>query len=183
MARIYTKTGDTGETGLIEGARVSKADERIAAIGDVDETNCWLGLALSKMPVGGFEDLRALLSQIQSDLFVVGAALASEPEDSKLEPDQHRPLERAIDEAESELEPLRNFILPGGSNLSARLHLARAVCRRAERSVVRLAEGTEIDQKIVIYLNRLSDLLFVLGRTANKRLGVSDVKWFSEGNK
>ncbi len=183
MARIYTKTGDGGETGLIHGVRVSKADERIAAIGDVDETNCWLGLAISELPEAEFDDVRALIGRIQNDLFVVGAALASTPEASNLEPDQHRPLERAIDEAEANLEPLRNFILPGGSELAAHLHLARAVCRRAERSVVRLGEETEIDEKIFIYLNRLSDLLFVLGRTTNRRLGVSDVKWISEGNK
>src|SRR5438046_2478007 len=162
MARIYTKTGDKGETGLIAGARVSKADCRIAAIGDVDETNCLLGLVQAKLPAQGFDDIAALLRRIQEDLFTLGAALASDSETSNLEPDQHRPLERAIDEAEADLEPLRNFILPGGSELSALFHLGRAVCRRAERSVVRLAEETELDEKIVIYLNRLSDLLFVL---------------------
>lgn len=176
--KIYTKTGDAGETGLFGGTRVSKASARVAAYGDVDELNSVLGVARLH-PIDEARD--ALLQQIQSELFDVGAELAARPgkdvgiplvDDGDIER-----LERAIDAAEEELAPLESFILPGGSPGAAHLHLARTVCRRAERSVVGLAAGEAVRPEIVRYLNRLSDLLFVLARLANTRAGVADVPW------
>lgn len=172
MARIYTKTGDKGETGLHGGGRVSKSDPLMAALGDVDELNAHIGVA--RFHFAAWADVDGLLARIQNDLFALGASLAG----AVGKPPSEIPLEQAIDRLQSELEPLRNFILPGGMQGAAALHVARAVCRRAERSLVALG-GQDAG---VRYLNRLSDLLFVLGRTANRRSGVSDVKWFSEGN-
>lgn len=174
MARIYTRSGDKGETGLIGGARVSKADPIIEAVGLLDELNAALGWALCHVPP---EIQTEPLRRAQSLLFDIGAEVAS-PQDGKwqmeadLEGEDER-LERGIDLAEAQLEPLRQFILPGGSESAARLHLARAVCRRAERHLVRLGAREEV----VRYLNRLSDFLFVLARLANKVSGVPDVPW------
>lgn len=180
--KIYTKTGDAGETGLFGGGRVSKDHPRVTAYGDVDELNAAIGVARAAPP----EKLAAeLLEQIQRDLFAVGAELAA-PEPAKLsktlaghpigEPDVTR-LERAIDAHEALLPPLREFILPGGSPKAAGLHFARTTCRRAERSVVALRHAAAVSPAILRYLNRLSDLLFVLARAANAQAGRPDVRW------
>lgn len=180
--KIYTKTGDAGETGLFGGTRVSKASGRVAAYGDVDELNSVIGLA-RLTPIDDERD--ALLASIQSELFELGAELAARagkdtgvPRVGDVEVER---LERAIDRAEEELSPLETFILPGGSSTGAHLHLARTVCRRAERAVVALAQGEDVRPEVIRYLNRLSDLLFVLARLANLRAGVADVPW--EGRK
>ncbi|MDW8052630.1 MAG: cob(I)yrinic acid a,c-diamide adenosyltransferase [Armatimonadota bacterium] len=181
--RIYTRTGDTGETGLIGGQRVPKDDPRVEAYGTVDELNATLGLArcyLHDMP-----DLDELLERVQNELFDIGAELASPPERAaqfqSIEEQHILALENAIDQLETELEPLRQFILPGGTLAAAHLHLARTVCRRAERCVVHLSRLSTVNAAIIKYLNRLSDLLFVMARVANHRAGVGDVKWDDPG--
>jgi cob(I)alamin adenosyltransferase len=179
-SRIYTRTGDAGDTGLFDGTRVSKADPRVAAYGDVDELSAFLGLARSHLTPS---DLADLLETIQRDLFAVGARLAdprhriaARVEKSIIGPARIEALEAAIDQLEAPLPPLRRFILAGGTAGGAVLHLARAVCRRAERHVVGLGGG-EVDAEAVIYLNRLSDLLFVMARAANARGGVTELEW------
>jgi cob(I)alamin adenosyltransferase len=177
--KIYTRTGDTGETSLFDGTRVKKDDPRVDAYGDVDELNAWLGLTRSSL---ADRDLDDALVQIQRDLFAVGAQLA-DPGD-KLAPrvtkavvtdaDIER-LERLIDRHEEELSPLRKFILAGGAPAGAALHVARAVCRRAERRIVSLQPPADLI--IVRYVNRLSDLLFVLARVVNRRAGVAETEW------
>jgi cob(I)alamin adenosyltransferase len=177
--KIYTKTGDDGSTGLFGGGRVRKSDARIECYGTVDELNASLGIA--KVVATG--SIAQALLRVQHELFVVGSHLAT-PEDS---PSTHSlpllddamigRLEMEIDSAESELEPLRNFILPGGCELAARLHLARTVCRRAERVLVDFAMDRPVSGTIVTYMNRLSDWLFVMARLANKRAGVADIAW------
>lgn len=180
--KIYTKTGDTGETGLFGGGRVGKDHARVAAYGDVDELNAALGVARAAPP----EPFAAeLLEQIQRDLFAIGAELAA-PEPARLaktlaghpigEPEVTR-LERAIDAHEAALPALREFILPGGTAKAATLHFARTVCRRAERAVVALGRSAAVSPSIRQYLNRLSDLLFVLARAANAHAGTPDVRW------
>lgn len=180
--KIYTRTGDLGDTGLFGGGRVQKDDPRVAAYGDVDELNSTIGVAGAIEPS---EQIDELLLGLQRDLFSIGALLAT-PDLEKME--QHLvkariddarilELEHAIDAAEGELEPLKAFIIPGGSGKGAVLHLARTVCRRAERAVVGLARTTTIPPIVVIYLNRLSDLLFVLARLANKRASATEVTW------
>lgn len=178
--KIYTKTGDRGETGLFGGARVSKADVRVDAYGEVDELNSVLGLARTEP----FDDwVHELLGRIQSELFDLGAELATAPGKSEklLVPPvgeaEIARLEEAIDRAEEELSPLATFVLPGGSRAAAILHVARCTCRRAERRVVSLSTEQEMRPEPVRYLNRLSDLLFVLARLANHRAGVEDVPW------
>jgi cob(I)alamin adenosyltransferase len=180
--RIYTKTGDQGETGLFGGERVPKDHRRVAAYGDVDELNAALGLARAAEPVD-FED--ALLQTIQRDLFTIGAELAT-PDPARLAKALGGPplsagevtaLEQAIDRLEAGLPPLRAFILPGGAPKGAAFHVARTVCRRAERTVVGLARETPVSAAIRHYLNRLSDLLFVLARAANARAGAGDLPW------
>ncbi len=170
ITRVYTKSGDRGETSLVDGSRVSKADLRVASYGDVDELNSLLGLARV-----GLADaqLEAMLGRIQNELFVLGADLASPAAVPvpRVSEDLVVALEHDIDLLMEELEPLREFVLPGGNRLAATLHLARTVARRAERTVVALAANTEITDASVRYLNRLSDLLFVLARVANKRSG------------
>ncbi|HBQ15700.1 MAG TPA: cob(I)yrinic acid a,c-diamide adenosyltransferase [Myxococcales bacterium] len=176
--KIYTKTGDSGETGLFGGTRISKASDRVESYGEVDELNSVIGLARMN-PIDDERD--ALLRTIQSELFNVGAELAARPGKDvgipKVDEPQVRTLERAIDTAEEELEPLAFFILPGGSPAASHLHHARTVCRRAERRVVSLAQQDEVRPALIRYLNRLSDLLFVLARLANHRAGVADVPW------
>lgn len=181
--RIYTKTGDAGETSLMGGSRVAKDHVRVCAYGDVDETNAAIGLARVVAPAD-FSD--ALLSEIQRDLFTIGGALATpaperlkEGQRTKVVMDHARieALEGAIDAVETELEPLKTFVLPGGTPKAAALHFARTVCRRAERAVVHLARQEPVAGEVLVYLNRLSDLLFVLARLANKRSGVPDVAW------
>jgi cob(I)alamin adenosyltransferase len=176
MARIYTKTGDDGETGLFGGSRVPKDNARVVAYGEVDELNAAVGFAASLEP----ESLdAAFLQTIQRDLFTIGAELAS-PDRSKapnIGESQIGMLEHMIDGHEAKLEPLKNFILPGGTPKAAAFHLARTVCRRAERAVVSLAREQTISPSIVKYLNRLSDLLFVLARATNAQAGRPDVTW------
>lgn len=178
--RIYTKTGDAGETGLFDGTRVSKADPRVEAYGDVDELNAWLGVARAQ---GVAPDIGDPLVQIQRDLFAMGALLAdprhriaARVEKATLDDHDVARLEQAIDTLEAALAPIRRFLLPGGSPAGAMLHLARTVCRRAERRVVSLGPDA-VDPVVVKYLNRLSDLLFVMARAANSRAGVNEIEW------
>jgi len=180
--KIYTKTGDGGETGLLGGGRVRKDDPRVAAYGQVDELCAMIGFALALEPADFSRDA---LERIQRDLFTMGAELAT-PEAATLgkvllgnpigDPEIGA-LETVIDAREAELTPLTNFILPGGAPKAAALHVARTVCRRAERAVVSLARNARVSPAIVKYLNRLSDLLFVLARAANAAAGEPDVKW------
>jgi cob(I)alamin adenosyltransferase len=182
VMKIYTKTGDQGSTGLFGGGRVPKDDIRVEAYGDVDELNAVLGVARSVEPLPRIDEV---LVPIQRDLFAIGALLATPDRDKmamhlqKARIDEARigELERAIDEGEAELEPLTAFIIPGGSPKAAALHVARTVCRRAERHVVRLQHEVELPPLAVIYLNRLSDLLFTLARVANRRSGAGEVTW------
>jgi cob(I)alamin adenosyltransferase len=179
---IYTRTGDTGTTGLFGGGRVPKDHPRVAAYGDVDELNATIGLARATPP----SDLAdPLLEAIQRDLFALGGHLAT-PDPAKvakaleratLSPERIREFEMVMDAADQELGPLRAFVLPGGAPKAAALHLARTVCRRAERSIVRLAQDGEVPELFLVYVNRLSDLLFTLARLANHRAGVGDVTW------
>jgi cob(I)alamin adenosyltransferase len=181
--KIYTKTGDAGETGLFGGGRVRKDSVRVDAYGEVDELNASLGLARS---LGLPRELDALLRTLQEQLFTVGAVLATpagtraSEHIPRLEPQWIEAMEKAIDGFETELSPMTHFILPGGSQAAAALHLARTVCRRAERRVVAALREGEAQQEAVVYLNRLSDLLFVMARVANHRAGVEDVKWVPE---
>jgi cob(I)alamin adenosyltransferase len=176
--RIYTRTGDTGETGLIGGQRVPKDDVRVEAYGTLDELNAVLGLCRSLLEA---DDLTQWLERIQSQLFSIGAELASPPERAaqfaSVGEAEVEALEAAIDQLETELEPLRQFILPGGTTAAAALHLARTICRRAERRVVTLSHHSTVNGAILKYLNRLGDLLFVMARVANHRAGVADVRW------
>lgn len=178
--KIYTKTGDDGTTGLI-GSRTRKDDPRVAAYGEVDELNAVVGLALVD---ASDADLVALLQGIQRDLFALGAQLADpdarvtgKKEKAAVTPARIDELERAIDAAEAGLPPLTAFILPGGSRLGATLHVARTVCRRAERALVALSASSAVDPRLVVYLNRLSDLLFVLARRENHRAGRPEDRW------
>ncbi len=180
VVKIYTRTGDSGDTALLGGARVSKADRRVAAYGDVDELNAWLGLVASMAP---YNDLKAQLAGIQRDLFALGSRLADPA---------HRVVDRAsktaigaadvarleswIDELDAELPPLRRFVLAGGTPAGATLHVARTVCRRAERAMVELGAGA-FEPELLQYVNRLSDLLFTMARAANRRAGVADIEW------
>ena len=175
--KLYTRTGDDGSTGLVGGPRVSKCDLRVAAYGEVDEANAAIGLVIACC---SDDQIGARLREIQSELFVIGAELAT-PEGRAPNPkigDTHvTQLEHWIDEASAETPPLRYFVLPGGTFAAASLHLARTVCRRAERAVVTLSLHQSVRQTVVIYLNRLSDLLFALARLANVRTGVPEIPW------
>ena len=173
ITRVYTKSGDAGETSLVDGSRVSKADLRVAAYGEVDEVNSWLGLARVGLTD---EQLDDALGKIQNELFIVGADLASPLtiQVPRVDETHVTELEGLIDSLLEELDPLREFILPGGTGLGATLHLARTVARRAERVIVALAAQTPLNQHTLIYLNRLSDLLFVMARVANHRAGVPE---------
>jgi cob(I)alamin adenosyltransferase len=177
--KIYTRTGDAGDTSLFDGTRVSKADHRVDAYGEVDELNAWLGLARAP---GLDADLDAAVVRIQQDLFALGAQLA-DPSDkiadrvmkATLGDADVARLEALIDRLESELPPLRRFILAGGTPGGAALHVARTVCRRAERRIVALDPAP--DGVLIRYANRLSDLLFVLARVVNRRAGVPETEW------
>ena len=180
--KIYTKTGDAGTTGLFGGGRVSKDDPRVEAYGEVDELNAAIGLAQALEPMARVDDV---LAPVQRDLFSIGALLAT-PDPAKMHEqlakakiDEARvtELERAIDACDLELEPLKAFIMPGGTPKSAALHVARTVCRRAERRVIHLQREVDIPAVVVVYLNRLSDLLFVLARVANRRGGAAESTW------
>ncbi len=184
LSRIYTKSGDTGDTGLGDGTRVPKDHARVAAYGEVDELNAVLGLVVANCPAC---PEAAFLRSIQNDLFDVGADLCvpprepgasapGGPEQLRVTAAQAERLEKAIDRANEKLEPLRSFILPGGTQTAAWLHLARTVCRRAERAVVTLMRTEPVNPQSLIYLNRLSDYLFVVARVANDD-GRGDVLW------
>ena len=201
--KIYTRTGDRGDTGLFGGGRVGKDDVRVDAYGEVDELNAVIGLARAAdaavrgarapadapLPDGGasapLREMDALLEAIQRDLFAIGALLATpdlekmrrQLEKARLGDARIAELEAAIDGADARLAPLRAFILPGGTPKAAALHVARTVCRRAERRVVHLAREVELPEIVVVYLNRLSDLLFTLARLANRAAGVPDAEW------
>jgi cob(I)alamin adenosyltransferase len=177
--KIYTRTGDSGETGLFDGTRVSKADARVDAYGEVDELNAALGLARASGVDAG---IAALLVQVQRDLHALGARLADPAhriaprvEKATIDASAIERLERAIDELEDELPPLRRFILAGGAPAGAALHVARTVCRRAERRIVAL--GPDVEPVLVTYVNRLSDLLFVMARAVNHRAGAPETEW------
>lgn len=186
MIKIYTKTGDKGTTSLHDGHRVSKDSNRINAVGNVDELNTIIGLVISKLRDNKDKcivDITDFLTEIQKELFVCGSDLATPPnklkslKQVKLTSDKVDKLEKKIDSLERELEPLNKFILPGGSEVGALLHLSRAVCRRAERSVVTVMLKEEINPICQVYLNRLSDLFFVLARIVNKINKVSEYRW------
>jgi cob(I)alamin adenosyltransferase len=182
VMKIYTKTGDKGDTGLFGGGRVPKNHPRVEAYGDVDELNASIGLARSIELMPRIDEV---LVPIQRDLFAIGAILATPDrekmkqhlEKARIDADRIAQLEHAIDDGDRELEPLKAFIVPGGTPKAAALHVARTVCRRAERRVVELQEDTELPELVVIYLNRLSDLLFTLARVANRRAGAGEVTW------
>lgn len=180
--KIYTKTGDDGTTGLVGGSRIRKDDVRVEAVGAVDELNAALGLAIvSGLP----EPLASILHDVQCRLFDIGAELATPPDskfnNASLPEADIRALEVSIDLQTEDLPTLRNFILPGGSEQAARLHFARTLCRRAERSVLRIEPSPRAD--VLCYLNRLSDWLFVAARTTNAHLNVEDIKWTAQQEK
>lgn len=180
--KIYTRTGDQGDTGLFGGGRVPKDHPRVAAYGEVDELNSALGVVRATEPAGFYDPL---LESIQRDLFAIGGQLAApDPEPvakalakAELPAERVVALERIIDEADQELPGLKAFVLPAGTPKAAALHLARTVCRRAERSLVHLARESQVPPSFIAYLNRLSDLLFTLARLANHRNGTGDVTW------
>ena len=173
LSKIYTRTGDGGETGLGDGSRVPKDSPRVAALGDIDELNSAIGALLAEpLPDG----IRKIVESIQHDLFDLGGDV-SVPGRATVSVGQVKRLESFLDELNAALPPLKEFILPGGTRAASLAHLARAVCRRAERSLVALTRSEKVDDTARIYLNRLSDLLFVLGRTLNREGGRPDVLW------
>lgn len=180
MVKIYTRGGDKGETSLIGGKRTSKSSTRINAYGSVDELNSAVGLAISFL---GYDDLKNILEKVQSELFVVGSDLAdpSYPENPNKIPrvtgEMVKEMENTIDRYEEEVGSIQYFILPGGTKEASLLHLARGIARRAERIAVELALSENVNPAVISYLNRLSSLLFVFARLANKRNGVKDVAW------
>jgi cob(I)alamin adenosyltransferase len=180
--KIYTKTGDKGDTGLIDGSRISKSDLRIIAYGEVDEANSHIGLIISNIEKNSiFDDVKKILLDVQQDLFVLGAELANpntlKDDNMLVKREMSSTIEKYIDNFESELAPISNFILPGGSIESSLLHICRTVVRRAETSAVALAKEQKINQEILTYLNRISDLFFVLARVTNKRQKRNDIPW------
>jgi cob(I)alamin adenosyltransferase len=180
---IYTRKGDGGQTSLIGGTRVPKHHLRVEAYGMVDELNAWIGMVLD----GELPDAqRTVLGAVQDRLFTVGAHLASDPDSSRmvlpdLEDGDTDALERAIDAMEADLPELKNFVLPGGHPAVSRTHVARCVCRRAERAVVRLSEAESVDGRVTAYLNRLSDYLFVLSRAVAQAAGAQEIPWKPRG--
>jgi cob(I)alamin adenosyltransferase len=181
--KIYTRSGDSGETGLFGGPRVTKDDPRVEAYGAVDEVNAALGEARLRAEAAADADISGLLAAAQDRLFTVGGELAT-PAGARarsalpqLQAAWIEELERAIDRWDGELEPLRQFVLPGGAPLACALHVARTACRRAERRVVTLARTEPPDPLVLGYLNRLSDFLFVAARVANRRAGVAEIVW------
>jgi cob(I)alamin adenosyltransferase len=178
--KIYTRTGDSGATALFDGTRVPKSDGRVAAYGDIDELNAWLGFVCAHLPAG---DVTTQVQQIQRDLFAVGARLADPSHriagrvtKAAVSVEDVARLERWIDEYDAAVPPLRRFILAGGTPAAAALHVARTVCRRAERAMVQLGEGA-FENELLQYVNRLSDLLFTMARAVNHRAGIPDVEW------
>lgn len=182
--KIYTKTGDEGRTGLFGGVRVDKDDDRVEAYGTVDEANAALGLARA---ASTHPEVAGWLAELQADLFSLGAELACAPESvhklkmPRIDAERVQRLEALIDQIDPALEPLKNFVLPGGTPASAALHHARTVARRAERRTLTLSKRTSVSQDVLIYLNRLSDLLFVLARYENQRAKVADIAWKPRG--
>jgi cob(I)alamin adenosyltransferase len=186
--KIYTKTGDKGLTSLIGGKRIPKSDTRIITYGSVDELNSYIGLSLSLLSKydnpsssASFSDIIVTLNRIQNELFVIGSDLAdpdlSKSSSLRVQSNMITILENDIDKYEKELSPITYFILPGGSVESSNLHIARSIARRAETNVAKLFSENMINNLVLVYLNRLSDLLFVLSRTINKRLQISDIAW------
>jgi cob(I)alamin adenosyltransferase len=181
--KIYTRAGDGGETGLFGGPRVPKDDLRVEAYGAVDEANAVLGEARARATAARDGEVKGLLATVQDRLFTIGAELATPPGAKArqvlpvIEASWAKELEEAIDRWEAELPPLRNFVLPGGAPLGAALHVARAVCRRAERRVVALHRHEPVSPLALAYLNRLSDFLFVAARIANKRAAIPEIAW------
>jgi cob(I)alamin adenosyltransferase len=178
--KIYTRTGDSGDTGLFDGTRVPKSDPRVSAYGDVDELNAWLGTARA---AGLDAELTGMVERMQRDLFAVGARLADPAHriadrvtKAAVTAEDITRLEAWIDCLEAELPPLRRFILAGGAQAGAALHVARTVCRRAERAMVALGADA-FEPELLVYVNRLSDLLFVMARAANHRAGAAEVEW------
>jgi cob(I)alamin adenosyltransferase len=177
--KIYTKTGDSGKTSLVEGTRISKADDRIEAYGTVDELNSFLGL-LADHEVN--KKRYPLLKSIQDNLFVIGANLASDPSKRAervppVETADISVLEHTMDEMDAEIPELRHFVLPGGHVAVSLAHVCRTICRRAERCVIRLNEKDEVPELVIVYLNRLSDFFFVLSRKMCQELDIEEVKW------
>ena len=178
--KIYTRTGDDGETGLLGGLRVSKSHQVIEVCGTLDETNCWLGLLRSDKIDGSMDQL---IEQIQNDLFDIGSQIAASLSDSdsaaQVSSDRIAELESAIDHWDATVPPLQAFILPSGSQAGCRLHMARSVCRRAERQLVLMIESMDVSELTTesVYLNRLSDLLFVLARSVNQIEGRAETQW------
>src|SRR5215211_7228068 len=187
--KIYTKTGDKGLTGLIDGKRIPKSDIRIITYGSVDELNSYIGLSISLLSKynnpssSSFSDIIVTLSRIQNELFIIGSDLAdpdlSKSSSLRVQSNMITVLENDIDNYEKELSPITYFILPGGSIESSNLHIARSIARRTETNVAKLFLEDMINNLVLVYLNRLSDLLFVLSRTINKRLQISDIAWKS----
>jgi cob(I)alamin adenosyltransferase len=183
LTRIYTRTGDAGETSLGDGSRVSKLDSRIGAFGAVDELNSLIGVALAAAPDGG---PRSTLERIQNELFDLGADLSVPFEIGdrlRIEQPVVDRLEEDCDRFNAGLEPLKSFVLPGGSEAAARLHVARAVCRRAEREALGASEQVDVNPLTLVYLNRLSDLLFILARAANAAAGAQEPLWKPGGER
>jgi cob(I)alamin adenosyltransferase len=175
--KIYTRTGDDGSTSLLAGGRVSKADVRIAASGALDELNCAIGVARAASPSPSAD---VALATIQRHLFELGADLAEtgkRPPTNRISPSATTWMENEIDRMDAELPPLKNFILPGGGETAAQIHFARALCRRAEREVVRLAQTEVVDASALVFLNRLSDFLFIMARHENFLSAVPEEKW------
>jgi cob(I)alamin adenosyltransferase len=176
LSKIYTRTGDQGTTGLGDGSRVDKDSLRVEAMGAVDELNAVLGLLLTESLA---DTIRIPLTRIQHDLFDLGGELCL-PGHALLKPDRILAMEQTLDALNDPLPPLKEFILPGGSRAAAYCHLARTVCRRAERDVIRLSKAEQVSEAVLQYLNRLSDLLFVACRVINRDAGCSDVLWQNE---
>ncbi len=176
LSKIYTRTGDKGSTGMGGGVRVEKDSARVAAIGDIDELNCHIGLVISESPS---QDIGELLLTIQHDLFNLGSELVMDDR-SLIKAERIEWLEQNLDRLNEDLPPLLEFILPGGGKAASQCHLARAMCRRAERSIVKLAREMEVGDQLKAYINRLSDLLFVLCRVLSREAGEDEVYWKSE---
>lgn len=177
LTKIYTKTGDDGTTGLVGGGRIKKSSQRIIAYGTIDELNSAIGMSLSFTLDSDISDL---LTKIQNDLFVVGSDLANpvlNDSSSRVTDEMVTYLEKQIDKLESDLPSITYFILPGGDHIASLIHLARSICRRAEVNIVELEEKEPINKVCQVYVNRLSDLLFVIARTINKRKKIKDIAW------
>jgi cob(I)alamin adenosyltransferase len=174
LSKIYTRTGDDGTTGLASGERIDKADPRVDAFGNIDETNSALGLLLAEPDIP--DGIRAILTRIQHELFEIGAEL-SLPGYRQITGEHVRQLERELDELNAELPPLKEFVLPGGTRAAATCHLARTICRRSERSAWAASKVTELNPELLRYLNRLSDLLFVMARSLARHGGGQETLW------